>query len=149
MTAVAPPPSSTSLRTLRTFRPRRPSLSTALVVAGAALVPWLAVLAVTLPSTAEAHHWPLAWAGLDAALAAGLAATGLLRARRDPRHVLTAAAVAALLLVDAWFDTLTAAPGAETVTALVMAVCVEVPLALLCVRLAVRGLRREPADKGR
>jgi hypothetical protein len=82
--------------------------------------------------------------GLDAALAVGLAGTGLLRARRDPRHVLTAAATSALLLMDAWFDTMTAAPGTETVTALALALalCAEVPLALVCARLAVQGVGR-------
>ncbi|MER5467634.1 hypothetical protein ABZX90_12355 [Streptomyces sp. NPDC002935] len=139
MVTLAPPARRTS-RGL--FRMPRPTLSTAFVVAGTVLVPWMFVLAATLPGTAEAHHWTAAWVGLDAALAAGLAGTGLLRARRDPRHVLTAAATSALLLMDAWFDTMTAAPGTETVTALALALCVEVPLALGCARLAVRGVGR-------
>ncbi|MEU0400010.1 LPXTG cell wall anchor domain-containing protein [Streptomyces sp. NPDC006197] len=144
MATLAPLVRRTSRRPLRM---PRPSLSTALVVAGSVLVPWMFVLAATLPATAEAHHWTAAWVGLDAALAAGLAGTGLLRARRDPRHVLTAAATSALLLMDAWFDTMTAAPGAETATALALALCAEIPLALLCARLAVRGMGR--ADLGR
>ncbi|MFF2363065.1 LPXTG cell wall anchor domain-containing protein [Streptomyces sp. NPDC058122] len=137
MATLAPPARRTSCRP---FRMPRPTLSTALVVAGAALGPWMFVLAATLPATAEAHHWTAAWVGLDAALAAGLAGTGLLRARRDPRHVLAAAATSALLLMDAWFDTMTAAPGTETVTALALALCAEIPLALVCARLAVRGV---------
>jgi sterol desaturase/sphingolipid hydroxylase (fatty acid hydroxylase superfamily) len=139
MAALTPTARRTSRRP---FRMPRPTLSTALVVAGAVLVPWMFVLAATLPATAQAHHWTGAWVGLDAALAVGLAGTGLLRARRDPRHVLTAAATSALLLMDAWFDTMTAAPGTETVTALALALCAEVPLALVCARLAVQGVGR-------
>ncbi|NUP38912.1 MAG: hypothetical protein HOY76_18325, partial [Streptomyces sp.] len=50
----------------------------------------------------------------------------------------------ALLVVDAWFDTVTAAPGAELVAALAMAVGAELPLAALC---AVLALKRAPGTR--
>ncbi|MGY4928261.1 hypothetical protein [Streptomyces sp. 900105755] len=113
-----------------------------LVACGLALLPWLYVLATGLPATATAAHWPVAWVGLDALEALGLIATGLLAARGDRRHALTAAATATLLAVDAWFDTTTAAPGGDFATAVAMALGAELPLAVLCGRLALRALSR-------
>jgi hypothetical protein len=40
-------------------------------VSAVVLVPWAAYLADTLPSSISARHWPLAWTGLDIAMAAG------------------------------------------------------------------------------
>jgi hypothetical protein len=113
-----------------------------LVACGLALLPWLYVLATGLPATATAAHWPVAWVGLDALEALGLIATGLLAARGDRRHALAAAATATLLVVDAWFDTTTAAPGADFATAVAMALGAELPLAAVCGRLALRALSR-------
>ncbi|SNX65876.1 hypothetical protein SAMN06272735_7718 [Streptomyces sp. TLI_55] len=113
-----------------------------LVVCGLALLPWLYVLATGLPATATAAHWPLAWVGLDALEALGLIATGLLAARGDRRLALAAAATATLLVVDAWFDTTTAAPGGDFATAVALALGAELPLAALCGRLALRTLSR-------
>ncbi|MCW2869942.1 hypothetical protein [Actinacidiphila oryziradicis] len=84
----------------------------------------------------------LALLPLDALEALCLITTGLLTLRRDPRHALVATATAMLLVVDAWFDTTTAAQGSDLVTALAMAVGAELPLAALCTVLAVRALPR-------
>ncbi|MFJ9904462.1 hypothetical protein ACIRVK_16465 [Streptomyces sp. NPDC101152] len=118
------------------FRSRH--LGLALVGCGAAMVPWLVVLARTLPDTAQVRHWSTAWVGLDALEALGLTVTGRLLLCRDPRHGLTATATAALLVVDAWFDVTTAAPGPELTAAVAMALGVELPMAALCTTLAVR-----------
>jgi hypothetical protein len=45
-------------------------------------------------------------------------------------------------VVDAWFDTTTAAAGWDLAKAVAMALCVELPLAALCAALAGRALRR-------
>ncbi|WP_218005908.1 hypothetical protein [Actinomadura hibisca] len=116
-----------------------------LIAAGTALVPWMYTLAVQLPATAQVSNWSAAWVGLDAMLAAGLLSTGVLLARRDARHGLTAAATGALLLMDAWFDVLTSADGGARATALLLAVGAELPLAALCGVLAVRALRPREA----
>jgi len=112
-----------------------------LTAGGAGLLPWLVYLAVSLPASPVAWHWPAAWAGLDGMEAAGLACTGVLMLRRDPRSRLTAAATAALLIADAWFDVTTAPPGSGELTSLLMAVLAELPTAALCAWLACRGLR--------
>ena len=47
-------------------------------VSAMVLIPWATYLADTHPSSVSARHWPLAWTGLDIALAADLGATGWL-----------------------------------------------------------------------
>ncbi|MEU8591567.1 hypothetical protein AB0C59_31905 [Streptomyces sp. NPDC048664] len=113
-----------------------------LMVCGAALLPWLYVLATGLPAGMDAAHRPVAWVGLDALEAAGLIITGVLATRGQDRHTPAAAATSALLVVDAWFDTTTAHAGSDLVSALVMAVCAELPLATLCAHLALRTTTR-------
>ncbi|MFJ6833140.1 hypothetical protein [Streptomyces sp. NPDC091209] len=109
-----------------------------LVVCGLALLPWLYVLATGLPDTASAAHWPVTWVGLDTLEAASLIVTGVLAVRDDRRHPLAATMTATLLVIDAWFDTTTAAAGSDLAAAATMALCAELPLAALCVWLAVR-----------
>ncbi|WP_158888416.1 hypothetical protein [Amycolatopsis anabasis] len=104
----------------------------------AGLVPWLVVLGATLPSTIEVRHWPAAWIGLDLMIALGCAATAVLYRRGDARAGLTAAAVAALAVMDAWFDVLTAQPGSPLVQASACAVG-ELGLAAFCVAVALRA----------
>jgi hypothetical protein len=120
----------------------RSRLALGIAGAGLGMIPWLAYLAVSLPASPTARHWPAAWVGLDAMEAAGLVSTGVLLLRRDARACLAAAAAAALLLADAWFDVTTAPPGSGALTALLMAVLAELPAAALCAALAIRGLRR-------
>ena len=120
--------------------PRR--LGTGLLVCGGGMVPWLFVLAVTLPASTRASHWSIAWVGLDALEAIGLAITGWLVRRSDPRRCLTATATATLLIVDAWFDVCTAGSGAALTEAVVMAIGAEVPMAALCAMVACRTLAR-------
>jgi hypothetical protein len=137
---MASPPPPAPRRGLIGLRSRH--LGLAFVGCGVAMVPWLVVLAKTLPDTAQVRHWSAAWVGLDALEALGLAATGRLLLRRDPRFCLTATATAALLVVDAWFDVTTSAPGPELTTAVSMALGAELPMAALCTALAVRALPR-------
>lgn len=117
-------------------------LELALIGPGLALIPWLFVLAIGLPSATTASHWSTAWVGLDGLEALGLITTGVLVNRRDPRRCLAAAVTATLLLVDAWFDVSTAAAGADQAAAVAMAICLEIPLAIVCAVLAVRTLPR-------
>ncbi|MDJ0379866.1 hypothetical protein [Streptomyces sp. G-G2] len=117
---------------------RAPRAATVCTAAGMALVPWIVVLSRTLPHTVEVSHWSTAWIGLDVLLAGGLAGTGLLLRRRDPRAGALAAATAAVLVLDAWFDVTTSAAGDARVTALVLALCAELPLAALCASVALR-----------
>jgi hypothetical protein len=128
--------------TSRTSGARSPWLAHALIAAGLAMIPWLFALAVQLPSSTRAQHWSTAWVGLDAMEALGLLTTGVLVRLRDERRSLAAAATATLLLVDAWFDVTTSAPGTDHLMALLLAVFLEVPIASACAVLAVRTFPR-------
>ncbi|MEU6481700.1 hypothetical protein ABZ858_33445 [Streptomyces sp. NPDC047017] len=126
---------------------RRLRVEYALIGCGLALLPWLAVLAGVLPGAAGATRWRGAWIGLDVLEALGLIATGLPVLRRHRLHALAATATATLLVTDAWFDTMTAAPGPDRLAALAMALCAELPLAVVCGVLAAR--RQGESHRGR
>jgi hypothetical protein len=96
---------------------------------GGFLLPWCVLLGMTLPSTAQAQHWSLAWAGLDGSEAVAALATAVLLARGDLRAGLSAVVGGTLLLADGWFDVCISAPGLDHALAVAEAVCVEIPLA--------------------
>jgi hypothetical protein len=73
------------------------------VAAAVLLVPWMVVLAVTLPGSTQVDPSRPARLGLDALMAAGCATTALLGVRGDPRARLTASATAPVGVLDAWF----------------------------------------------
>lgn len=102
------------------------------------LVPWVVVLAATLPAHTVARNWAVAWSGFDILLAVMLAGTAWFQHTGDPRTGALAGASAAMLLVDAWFDTSTSALGADLAMAWFSAVFVELPLAFVCARIALR-----------
>lgn len=112
------------------------------LVVGGFLAPWCVLLGVSLPTTASVQHWSLAWAGLDAAEAVAALATAVLLGRGSPRAGLTAAAGAALLLTDAWFDICTSAPGLDRLLAAGEAIFAELPLAGAAIWLAVIVTRK-------
>lgn len=116
-------------------------------LAAVVLLPWIVLLAVTLPSTHRTDHWDVAWAGFDVMLAGLLLAVAITAWRRSTWLEGAASAAATLLFVDAWFDVLTSSTRAELVLALVEAVVVELPLAIVCLlvaRSAKRRLRLQP-----
>jgi methylated-DNA-[protein]-cysteine S-methyltransferase len=131
-------------------RPGQPRLvrRAQLVAIGAAaiLLPWCVLLFVSLPATARASNWALAWTGLDVAEAIAAVVTAVLLGRGDSRASLSAMAGATLLLADAWFDLCTSAPGAGRALAIADAAGLELPLAAAAIWLAVRLLaERDPA----
>ncbi|MER5417667.1 hypothetical protein [Streptomyces virginiae] len=125
-------------RTPRTRTFRTPGTATVLTGAGLVLLPWVVVLAKTMPQTTEVSHWSTAWIGLDLMLAAGLTGTGVLLRRRDPRASPIAAATAALLVMDAWFDVTTSTGTDDQGMALLLAAGAELPLAVACAVVAAR-----------
>ena len=105
------------------------------------LLPWIVVLAMTLPAHTVARNWSIAWSGFDVLLAIMLGATAWMRREGDPRVGAFAGASAAMLMVDAWFDTSTSAIGADALMAWCSAVFIELPLAFICARIALRRQR--------
>ena len=99
------------------------------------LVPWTVVLGLTLPDHQESANYGAAWTGFDVLLLGTLASTGYFALRRSRHLSIPAAAAAALLVVDAWFDCLTT-PWPQRVQSLVLCFLVELPLAAVCLSLS-------------
>lgn len=94
-------------------------------------IPWIAFIALALPSRQLSPHYDLAWAGFDVMVLIALASTGYFALRRS-RYLTTAATAAGtMLIVDAWFDVLTSRHD-DRMFAVIVAVAVELPLAAVC-----------------
>jgi hypothetical protein len=143
--ACSSTPSPAAVRYLRVVLANAESRSPRWLVAvfttaGLLLIPWTAAVGIVLPAEHVAQHWDIAWTGFDVMLTASLLATGFAVARRTVWLQGIAAVSGALLLCDAWFDTLTASPDEVWIAALLAAG--EVSLALLCFALATNATRR-------
>jgi hypothetical protein len=95
------------------------------------MLPWTIYLGYSLPTRQDSPHYDMAWVGFDVLLLVALAGTGYFAIRRSAYLAIAAAATAALLVVDAWFDIMTS-PRRELPEAIALAVLVELPLAGLC-----------------
>lgn len=107
---------------------------------GVLLVPWIGVLIEQLHGQAGKRSFSSSWVGLDVIeTVCLLIVAGLLR-RRHRVTSPVAAATAAILCMDAWFDTMSAAPQLPYVESLAMACFAELPLAALLAWTAWRTL---------
>jgi hypothetical protein len=104
-----------------------------------ATVPWIIWLAWSLPERSVSAHYRLAWVGFDVLLCGALARTAYLAWRRSPFLVNVASATAALLVVDAWFDVMTSPGGHDLLVSTLLALLVELPLAVFSLVLAGRA----------
>lgn len=109
----------------------------AFLVCAVILIPWTAVLFLTLPRHYGAAHWRLAWGGFDLGLGIALAATAVTTLRRSPYSEVAATITGTLLLCDAWFDVLTSHGTSDVVQAILEAVFIELPLAAVCFWIAL------------
>ncbi len=121
------------------IRPVPTWVAPAFAVFAVLAVPWVVLMALTLPRHAVAYHYRGAWVGFDIGLVALLAATAYQAWQGRARVAIAATATATMLAVDAWFDVLTAAPGTDKLIAASLAGCVELPLAALCWWLALHA----------
>jgi hypothetical protein len=95
------------------------------------MVPWTVYIGESLPARQLSPHYDVAWAGFDVILLTALAATACTALRRSRYLAIAAAATAALLAVDAWFDLMTT-PSRQIAQSIVLAALVELPLAAVC-----------------
>jgi hypothetical protein len=100
-------------------------------IATLGLIPWVILLAVTLPKHYIVGHWTLTWVGFDIGLLTALGLTAYLAWRRRQAVIVLAFITSVLLTCDAWFDITTSSGTADVVLAVVSAVLVELPLAAL------------------
>jgi hypothetical protein len=105
-------------------------------------LPWIVYLGFTLPAKVRAEHYDIAWLGFDCAMWTLLAVLAWAALRRHAATGPVAAMASMMLVVDAWFDIFTSsARHGEMVLAIVLALCGELPLAILCGWVAVHAER--------
>lgn len=118
----------------RRIRRRRLVLN---ITAVLVLLPWIVYLALQLPDHYVARNWATAWVGFDVLLLVMFALTAILGLLRRQLLVLTAFGTGVLLICDAWFDVITAAPSDRWFSA-ATALLVELPVAALLIGGALR-----------
>jgi hypothetical protein len=101
------------------------------IVCSVVLIPWIVYLGFSLPAREVSHHYDAAWVGFDIFEVIALGATGYLALRRSRYLALASASAATLLVCDAWFDVLTS-PRRHVLESIVLAVVIELPLAVVC-----------------
>jgi hypothetical protein len=130
--------------------PRRRALGLAAIVGCCVvLAAWTAVLALTLPRYYRSGGWRGAWVGFDIVLLVTFAVTAWAAWRHRQLVIICLVVVATLLFCDAWFDVTLDLRTSGFLLSLLMALCVELPLAALAVigarrlmRLNIRSLAR-------
>ncbi len=122
--------------TERSTRPAPRWVTPMFAVLALVLVGYVFVLGLTLPPSATARHWDLAWEGFDVGLLTSLAASAYFAWKKNPYVTAATSVTATFLAIDAWFDTVTSKGGGDQIQALSLALGVELPLAFVCVYLA-------------
>jgi hypothetical protein len=102
------------------------------------LVPWTVVIFDSLRNRALAEHWRLVWGGFDCFLVLAFALTAYRIITKSPRGAMAATATGTMLLIDAWFDVLTARGTSNFLTSVTMAVFAEIPCSIICFFVARR-----------
>ncbi|HUY46510.1 MAG TPA: hypothetical protein VMV92_12370 [Streptosporangiaceae bacterium] len=114
-----------------------------------ALAAWTGVLAVTLPRYYRSGGWRGAWVGFDVGLLVTFAITAWAGWRHRQLVIICLVVLATLLCCDAWFDVTLDVRTSGFLLSLLMALCVELPLAALAVFGARRLMRLNIRTLGR
>jgi len=110
------------------------------------LIPWIYDLAINLPARHLERHWDVVWVGFDMILLCNIILTLWFLARRVVWVVVSASSLATLLIVDAWFDIMTARQGKEVREAILYGV-IELTLAVLTYRLVYVVIHNSAPEK--
>jgi hypothetical protein len=127
------------------FKSPNRAVAVATAVFAGALIPWIVLLALTLPPRYDAGHWRILWVGYDVAevLVLGFAAWASWFRRQILIPISLVAAV--LLFCDAWFDIVTSWGRRDQWVTLATGLGAEIPLGLfflwLCRLLVLRSIR--------
>ena len=122
-------------------RSRRDRLLVALLMGAVGEVAWCVYLGLALPPHYVAHHWAIAWIGLDIAEVSMLFASAWAAWRQRALLIPFTIVGATLFLLDAWFDVTTANHG-DLTQSLVLALFLEVPSAIALLWVARRAVIR-------
>ncbi|MBO0776974.1 MAG: hypothetical protein J2P34_11740 [Actinobacteria bacterium] len=120
---------------------RRRLLIAAALIGALVLAAWIGILAETLPHYYRSGGWRITWIGFDTALLAVFAVTAWAAWRRRQVLILCLVVLATLLLSDAWFDTTLDWQTPGFMVSLVLALAVELPVAIAAMIGARRLLR--------
>ena len=113
------------------------------------LAAWIGVLAVTLPRYYRSGGWRGAWVGFDLGLLVTFAITAWAGWRHRQLVIVCLVVLATLLCCDAWFDVTLDLRTSDFLVSVLMALCVELPLAALAVIGARRLMRLNIRTVGR
>lgn len=95
------------------------------------LIPWTISIAIILPPHYISNHWDATWVGFDALQCLLFALTAFLAFKRSTWTSLTSAMLGTTLVVDAWFDIMTARTTKDFRSAIAEAIIIELPLAIV------------------
>lgn len=122
--------------------PLRRTLALVVIIGGClSLAAWIGVLAVTLPRYYHTGGWRGAWVGFDIVELVTFAATAWAAWKRRQVVIACLIVLATLLCCDAWFDVTLDLRTNGFWLSLLLALCVELPLAALALLVARRLLR--------
>lgn len=127
---------------------QRRALITLTLVSAVVLLPWIGLLSVTLRETSSGGAWRIAWVGFDTALFLSFAVSGYFVWKRRQIAPVVMAVTATLVFTDAWFDLTLSWNTPEFTVAMLSALIIEIPLALVLVFAATRMLRMNAAMIG-
>ena len=122
--------------------PLRRTLALVVIIGGClGLAAWIGVLAVTLPRYYHTGDWRGAWVGFDIVELVTFAVTAWAAWKRRQVVIGCLIVLATLLGCDAWFDVTLDLRTNGFWLSLLLALCVELPLAALALLVARRLLR--------
>ncbi len=113
-----------------------------LFMASLILAGWIFYLVFALPPSYRAEHWDLAWVGFDCAMLASLITTSWAMWKRRQIAIPGAMVCATFLIIDSWFDVVTSNQGTDFKIALLTALFIELPSALLLFRFSRAAVRQ-------
>jgi len=113
-----------------------------LVLSCFVLAGWMIYLMVDLPVSYRAQNWDLAWIGFDGAMLTTLSATTWSIWKRRQLAIPASMVSATFLIIDSWFDVTTSQAGIDFKLALLSALLVEIPLALLLFRFSRSSIKQ-------
>ena len=104
------------------------------------LLPWTIYLGASLPAHHLSAHWDISWTGLDVGIIVAMSLTGLFAYLKSRWIIISSTTVGSLLLVDSWFDVMSERRAAQLHESIILAVLVEIPLAIISYYIAYKTL---------
>ena len=86
---------------------------------------------MTLPTRQITQHWDLVWWGFDCLVIMAMVLTAYFIAKKSVWVILTSSSLGTCLMIDSWFDVLTSRRGHDLFQSILLALFVELPVAIL------------------